>query len=174
MKKESKAPDESKSELISAISQKCPDLPPGAVKQLANELSGCLTGNAVAQYQDRQKIAEQWNIKFELLDEIDREFKDQYKNVRKAMSQRLMAVAAAGNETLMMQLNNPEVVARMKPEELAKTIKYLTDASVTLDDGHKPQNTGADLTTLAGIRALLGNPQFMDEMKKVNGKVVTK
>lgn len=171
----SKAPatQKSRADLVLALREKCPELPKGAVESVANALAGYMTNGAVAQYQDREKIAEEWNIKFEILKQIDADFRDEYKNVRKAASQRLMAVAAAANETLMMQLADPEVVKKMPPQELAKTIKYLTDAAVTLDDGHKaPQMF--DLGSLAGIKQLLSNPAVIAEMKTVNGKEISK
>jgi hypothetical protein len=168
-----KASTEAQAKLELAIADRCPDLPPGAVKGVANAMAGMMTNNSVAQFQDREKIAQEWGIKFELLKEIDANFKDEYKNVRKAMSQRLMAVANAANETLMIQLSDPDIVKSISPPELAKTIKYLTDASVTLDDGHKAP-VAFDLSSMAGIKQLLGNPQVIAEMKKLNGKEISK
>jgi hypothetical protein len=165
---------ESRGKLVLAISEKFPDLPKGAIEQVANEMAGYMANGAVAQFQPREKIAADWNLELVQLKEIDVSFKDEYRNIRKAQSQRLAVLSVGLQDKLLEILNDPVVLRSTPPQELAKTLKYLVDAQVTLDDGHQPKQQLADLKTLSGIKALLQNPDILKGMKTLNGKEIKK
>lgn len=140
----------------------------GEAEGVLADLTGLGSGYGALQMVDKKTIAAKWDVAFEDLKQIDRDFNSQgeFKNLRKAASRRLDVLTMALTDKLRQHLDDPELLSKHSLREVAQSLKFIVDANVTLMDGHKPEKREISLEDAMKIVTTL------EQAKQANARVV--